>query len=327
MSFQRSLFFLAILSIGSMLSMQARGQEDHRGAPRRNATNPPEQKPVVLLTGFGPFGSHTKNPSWVGAKGVHGKVIEGHKVVSVELPVDFRKVWQRVPELIKKHNPAVVIHFGVYWAGPLLFERQARNSIGTLNDIAGYHPEDGRVVEDGPMMYESRLPEAELIKQMPEAGFKIKPSEDAGRYVCEFTFYTEIYFQDKLSKSSSVGFIHVAPLNRPLSGKKLTKAIAKAVEIVLKKRAADKAAKTKADEDTPTSRPAGSENRTETGDTTASNSGSNPNGGASTATENGEATPSGTGSTSSGGILGALRGRKRPRKPGSKRRGSRRGPK
>lgn len=321
MSFKRSLIFLTILSVAAVLALQARGQEDEPRNDRSSSTQPSEDpaspQPVVLLTGFGPFGSHRTNPSWVGAKGVHGKVIEGHKVVSVELPVDYRKVWQRVPELIKEHDPAVVIHFGVFMNGPLRFERQARNSIGTLNDVAGYHPEDGRVVEDGPMMYESRLPEAELLKDMPEAGYEMVASEDAGRYVCEFTFFTEIYFQEKLGKSSSAGFIHVAPLNRPLSARKLKKAMRKAVEIILKKRAADKALEAVPDEVAPSHSPTNAEND---GAPTEASTGS----GADSAAENNGSGANSGGSRSSGGIMGALRGRRE--RPGSRRRGPRRGP-
>ncbi|MDF1667564.1 MAG: pyroglutamyl-peptidase I [Planctomycetota bacterium] len=319
MSYQRSLFFSAILCIVAMLSLQARGQDDDPAEPSP-ATSPDSPQPVVLLTGFGPFGSHSKNPSWIGAKGVNGKVIEGHKVVSVELPVDYRKVWQRVPELIKEHNPAVVIHFGVFMNGPLRFERQARNSIGTLNDVAGYHPEDGRVVEDGPMIYESRLPEAELLDQMPKANFEMIASEDAGRYVCEFTFFTEIYFQEKLGKRSSAGFIHVAPLNRPLSARKLKKAMAKAVEIVLKKRAADKAAEEAAEDAIPTSRPAGSEIEADAATARSRDTNAGPENGNPSSGSNAD------GSASSGGIMGALRGRRWKGRPGSNRRAPRRGP-
>lgn len=200
-------------------------------------------QPRVLITGFGPFGSHSINPSWEGARGVDGRVIEGHKVVAVRLPVDFREVFSQLPDLIKTHDPAVVIHFGVFATGPLLLERQARNKIGTLNDISGYHPVDGRIVADGPMMYSTRLPEAELLQGMPAAGFEMRPSEDAGAYVCEFTFYSELYFQDQLEKSSSAGFIHVSRMNQPLNQEQLTAAMSEAISIILKKRAADKSAR------------------------------------------------------------------------------------
>lgn len=314
MTFRRCSFFFALFFFAGTLSFQARGQEDEPGVEpgaTSNAEDEAERQPVVLLTGFGPFGSHRRNPSWIGAKGVHGKTIEGHKVVSVELPVDFREVWQRVPELIKEHDPEVVIHFGVFRNGPLRFERQARNSIGTIDDVVGYHPEDGRVVEDGPMIYESRLPENELINQMPEAGFDMIASEDAGRYVCEFTFYTEIYFQEKLGKESSAGFIHVAPLNRPLSARKLKKAMAKAVEIVLKKRAANKAAAEVAEiNPSPSSRPAiGTEEPT-----------TNPS---DTANSNSDSETSGN--TSSSGLTGALRGDSQPA-PSTPNNPERRGP-
>lgn len=306
---------LSVLVLSAGLAIQAVGQDreedPERPLPSTTEGEDLEEKPVVLLTGFGPFGSHRVNPSWVGAEGVDGRTIEGHKVVSVELPVDFREVWEQVPELLKKHKPAVVIHFGVFRNGPLRLERQARNSIGTLGDVVGYYPEDGRVVEDGPMMLETRLPEEALIKGMPEAGFDMVPSEDAGRYVCEFTFYTEIYFQEKLGQSASAGFVHVAPFNRPLSGEQLTEAMAKAVEIVLKQRAEDSASENENSEN-PSSQPAPS---TAESDNQASTE--NP---AENSNSAGEETG---GSTSSAGLTGALRGEgenpsSRPSRPESR---------
>jgi pyroglutamyl-peptidase len=202
--------------------------------------DPPKAK--VLITGFGPFQNVRVNPSWAGAKQLSGEVIEDHEVVAVELPVDYRKIRDELPLLIKKHDPQVVIHFGVYWPGALRFEQRARNSISRIPDVSGYYPEDRRVTEDGPMIYRSRLPESDLLKEMPEAGFDMVSSDDAGRYVCEFTFYTELYNLDKLSKDADAGFIHVAPLGQPLNTKELGKAMTEIVRICLKKRAEKKAA-------------------------------------------------------------------------------------
>ena len=43
----------------------------------------------VLLTGFVPFGDFSLNPSQQIAEALHGERIEGHRVESLVLPVEF----------------------------------------------------------------------------------------------------------------------------------------------------------------------------------------------------------------------------------------------
>jgi pyroglutamyl-peptidase len=244
-SLRRISLFITVLTVSLLISCLVND----------NSLSAQDPKPSVLITGFGPFQNITVNPSWVGARQLDGEVIEGHEIVAVELPVDFRKVSAEIPLLIKKHNPQVVVHFGVYWPGDLRFEQRARNKIGRTRDVSGYYPEDRRVTKDGPMIYRSRLPESELMNDMPEAGYKMVSSDDAGRYVCEFTFYTQLYNQDKLGKDADAGFIHVAPLEQPLNSKQIGLAMREIIRICLKNRAKEKAETTPLAAE-PSSRPA-----------------------------------------------------------------------
>ncbi|HET9835107.1 MAG TPA: pyroglutamyl-peptidase I, partial [Rhodanobacteraceae bacterium] len=45
--------------------------------------------PVILLTGFAPFAGEAVNPSWQAVRELDGEMIEGHRVVAVELPTEF----------------------------------------------------------------------------------------------------------------------------------------------------------------------------------------------------------------------------------------------
>ena len=44
---------------------------------------------TLVLTGFGPFGNVTENPSWLIAKSFQGKEINGLQVHTCELPVTY----------------------------------------------------------------------------------------------------------------------------------------------------------------------------------------------------------------------------------------------
>lgn len=178
-----------------------------------------QEDPVVLITGFKPWGTRTHNPSWEGAKLLQGEMIEGYLVKALEIDVDYRKVARDVPKFLGEvPQPAVAIHFGVAGSNTLRLERKAHNQASWYRDDGGYSPVDNRVAEDGPMIYTSELPEAEILEGMNAAKDRIKTSDNAGSYLCEYTFYTGLYHREKLSQRSSAGFIHV-----PYFRKKITK--------------------------------------------------------------------------------------------------------
>ena len=68
-------------------------------------------KPVVLLTGFGPFGIHQTNASWEAVK--HLSSIEGIEeqlniqLVTKEIPVEYSYVRDNIPILWQNHKPQV----------------------------------------------------------------------------------------------------------------------------------------------------------------------------------------------------------------------------
>lgn len=205
-----------------------------------------QEDPVVLLTGFKPWGTRTHNPSWEGVKLLEGEMIEGHLVRTTELAVDYREVDREVPKIVGSvPQPAAVIHFGVAGSPQLRLDRKAHNQAGWHRDDGGYAPVDGRVAEDGPMIYTSELPEQEILTGMEEAGHDIRTSDNAGSYLCEYTFYTGLYHREKLNQRSAAGFIHV-PYFRTrepaVNGETLAAQMRELVAIVLRKRKADAAA-------------------------------------------------------------------------------------
>ena len=70
-------------------------------------------KPVLLLTGFEPFGGLKLNASWETVKTFQGKEIAGHRIETALLPVVYDEMAAPLQEAIAKHKPAAVISFGV----------------------------------------------------------------------------------------------------------------------------------------------------------------------------------------------------------------------
>nr|XP_009861690.2 pyroglutamyl-peptidase 1-like [Ciona intestinalis] len=67
------------------------------------------QKQVVLVTGFGPFGTYEVNSSWVAVKEMSstGLEIKDVNLVVKEIPVEYDIIDKKVPQLWKKYNPVV----------------------------------------------------------------------------------------------------------------------------------------------------------------------------------------------------------------------------
>lgn len=69
-------------------------------------------KPLVLITGFGPFSGHSENASWEGVKLINKEEIENKhniELVQLEIPVTYENVDEFVPALWETHTPKVIL--------------------------------------------------------------------------------------------------------------------------------------------------------------------------------------------------------------------------
>lgn len=63
---------------------------------------------TLLIAGFGPFGEHSVNASWVAVQNLKQRNLLPNVNVHIEeIPVDYMKVSQIVPDLWKQKNPQV----------------------------------------------------------------------------------------------------------------------------------------------------------------------------------------------------------------------------
>lgn len=61
----------------------------------------------LVFIGFGPFGEHTVNASWVAVQELAKKAIPGVIIVIQEIPVEYETVKKQVPQLWEDVNPQV----------------------------------------------------------------------------------------------------------------------------------------------------------------------------------------------------------------------------
>ncbi|XP_054858144.1 pyroglutamyl-peptidase 1-like protein [Eublepharis macularius] len=167
---------------------------------------------TVVVTGFGPFRQHLVNSSWEAVKEL-SKLGLGSEVNLhiAELPVAYQKAKELVCEIWATLQPHLVIHVGLDSASKaiIILEQCGKNRGYKERDLCGFLPEDGCCVLEGPERIESTINIKGVWKKLLVEGIDIVFSRDAGRYICDFTYYTSLYYGN-----GRAAFIHVPPLSK-----------------------------------------------------------------------------------------------------------------
>ncbi|CAB3387378.1 Hypothetical predicted protein [Cloeon dipterum] len=201
-----------------------------------DATNNHSTEPVVVVTGFGPFGHHKINASWEAVKMLHQLDTENDlkiKLVTLEIPVEYNFVESEIPKIWDKYQPELVVHVGVSSvASAITLETQAHKSGYKQADISERLPTLGSncLCDEECLTTKLDVPAISLSVTLNE-GLPVCVSKDAGRYLCEFSYFTS------LSRDESRAiFIHVPELNKPYSASDLAKGIKGVIREILVRR-------------------------------------------------------------------------------------------
>lgn len=166
--------------------------------------------PVVLLTGFAPFGGETINPSWQAVRALHGRRIASHRIVARELPVEFGASLTALRAAMRALKPTLVIAVGQAGGrAALSLERVAINvDDARIPDNVGRQPVDAAIVADGPAAYFTTLPIKAMRAAVAAAGIPAEVSQTAGTFVCNHVFYGLMHALRRRRRVRA-GFIHV----------------------------------------------------------------------------------------------------------------------
>ncbi|XP_059952880.1 pyroglutamyl-peptidase 1-like protein isoform X2 [Mesoplodon densirostris] len=167
------------------------------------------QSSCVVVTGFGPFRQHLVNSSWEAVKELSklglGRDMEVELRI-LQLPVDYREL---------------VVHVGVDPAAKAIFLEQCGKNCGYRDaDIRGFHPECGVCLPDGPEVIASGVSMRAVSRRAVVEGVEVAFSRDAGRYVCDYTYYLSLHHGD-----GCAALVHVPPLSPSLPASLLGKAL------------------------------------------------------------------------------------------------------
>ncbi|KAF8754760.1 pyroglutamyl-peptidase [Rhizoctonia solani] len=215
-----------------------------------DSTSKPENKSLrVLVTGFGPFRNIETNPSWLAAKPLSNQTLKftqsaspGHPhapkprpvevevhISTLEVPVTYSAVLGTVPPIHQSKQYDFILHVGVGLSGGVAIERLAHKT--------GYNQPDaeGRLCD----LIRSK-PKGDDADELVKRGSHLKskglehtsPSNDPGRYLCDFIYFCSLACAQKEASKVKVLFMHVPPVGSPYQIEDMTGAIKGVIEYV-----------------------------------------------------------------------------------------------
>jgi pyroglutamyl-peptidase len=166
--------------------------------------------PVVLVTGFEPFGGDKVNPSWDVCTRLPSE-IAGLRVETLRVPCEFRRAIETVAAAIERHRPALVVSLGLAGGRTHMgVERVAINvDDARIADNGGVQPIDQPIATSGPPAYFSTLPVKAMVAAMHEQAVPAEVSNSAGTFVCNHLMYGVLHYIAAKGLATRAGFIHV----------------------------------------------------------------------------------------------------------------------
>lgn len=170
--------------------------------------------PLVLLSGFEPFGERARNPSERVVRRLLRRPPEGVRVEGLVLPVDAARAVPLLLNEVDRLQPQAVVCLGEAPGRPAIsLERVAVNLLDfSIPDNTGQKPQDEPVVPGGPAAYFATLPLREMQAAMQEANVPTVLSLSAGSYLCNQVLYALLHHLARDGRPVPAGFIHLPSL-------------------------------------------------------------------------------------------------------------------
>lgn len=171
------------------------------------------RKPIVLLTGFGPFPGVPHNASSLlvpRLRAAAARTFRSHTFVAEILPTEWSAGPELMRRLMQETEPDVALHFGVApRAKGFEIEARGRNLTDGRIDAAGVRPGTRHIVDGGEEYLPSNLPVRDIVDRLKGRGVPARISRSAGRYLCNAVMYQSLDLVSRWNKGVRNGFIHL----------------------------------------------------------------------------------------------------------------------
>jgi len=206
---------LAVASRPSLADEPAKPNAAAKGTTNKDGA----ALPVILLTGFEPFGpGRPANPSWESIKSLDGQTWRGYQLICKQLPCVWGQPLEKLEAHIATYKPVAIFSFGQGAPGAFAIETRAANRRGNFPDNDGQRPPRPAIIENGPAEVKATIDAEKLQTLLAEQKHAVRVSTNAGAYLCEETLYTLEHLKKQHPAISQVMFCHVPPLD----GKQVT---------------------------------------------------------------------------------------------------------
>lgn len=147
-----------------------------------------------------------------------------------QIPVAYEAVKQTIPSLLTELAPTLCVHVGVSPYKTVVLEKCGRNSGYSQNDIYGKKPDGEACVPGGPEYLQTTFDIPKVLQKVfrRQQDVKLATSSDAGRYLCDFIYYTSLYVN-----TAPVLFVHVTSLEEQYTVQQLARTLKNIIEVLL----------------------------------------------------------------------------------------------
>ncbi|VDO23455.1 unnamed protein product [Haemonchus placei] len=190
---------------------------------------------VVVVTGFGPFGSFTENPSSLIVDELSQKKIPGFngKLVTEKMSVTYADVDEKVRRLWSEYSPKLVVHIGVHGEyHHIKLEQQSFGRGYCRYDVDGCVPVNNICTTCTEPILRTSINCEQIASKVSQdlnlKHLKITASDDPGRYLCAYSFYVSL----SIDASRSI-FIHVPPFDSNCTLEMVTAAVQRTICTIL----------------------------------------------------------------------------------------------
>lgn len=164
----------------------------------------------ALITGFGPFPGVPRNPSGLLATRIARDPRWrrlGWRIKGRAFPTDYARVAAEIADLAEK-PPRFVLMLGVAARSKALrVEMVARNrSSLTARDVSGWRVKRRALEAGAAASRPGRHAGPALVQALRDGGVKAGISRDAGRYVCNASYW---WMLGAMQRSTRVVFVHI----------------------------------------------------------------------------------------------------------------------